>query len=169
MPRSIRPRRNRNHSWYPRGIPAGQRTIVWPRGVRVCQSGWSSGVARPEWRWRWPAWMPASASCCLSKSTRSGGLTSSIDLQADDIPVGVDRFYHVILESDSQVLKLLDRVGMRERVRWASAPASIIANATRYPATNLIDMARLPALALPTRALIGFNEEIGRASCRERV
>ena len=93
----------------------------------------------------------------LEQKHEIGGLTSSIDLQADDIPVGVDRFYHVILESDSQVLKLLDRVGMRERVRWASAPASIIANATRYPATNLIDMARLPALALPTRALIGLS------------
>ena len=58
----------------------------------------------------------------LEQKHEIGGLTSSIDLQADDIPVGVDRFYHVILESDSQVLKLLDRVGMRERVRWASAP-----------------------------------------------
>lgn len=93
----------------------------------------------------------------LEGAAETGGLTGTMPMHVGDTEVTVDRFYHVILESDTHVLALLDQLGMRDEVRWSSAPASVVANGVSYPATSFTDMARLPALSLPSRMLIGLS------------
>lgn len=93
----------------------------------------------------------------LDREPVLGGLTATETLEVKGQPVQVDRFYHVILESDRRVLGLLDELGLRETVRWTAAPAEIIADGKQYPATSLVEMATLPMLKLVDRARIGAS------------
>ncbi|MEL4505631.1 FAD-dependent oxidoreductase [Luteococcus sp. H138] len=86
-----------------------------------------------------------------------GGLTATERFTVNGSSFDVDRFYHVILESDERVLALLDELGLKDSVRWTSAPAEIIAGGTRYPASSLVDMAKLPMLKFADRARIGAS------------
>lgn len=86
-----------------------------------------------------------------------GGLTSTQALEVGDETVRVDRFYHVIMESDTTVRALLDDLGLADRVLWTSAPAELIADGTPYPASSIVQMAMLPALELADRARIGAS------------
>jgi protoporphyrinogen oxidase len=73
----------------------------------------------------------------LESSSRLGGLTRTDTFQVNGKQVSVDRFYHVILESDRILLTLLDSLGLAQTVRWTSAPAQIVSagSATRRPAS----------------------------------
>lgn len=93
----------------------------------------------------------------LDAGSAIGGLTATQTLDVHGAPVEVDRFYHVILESDSRVRALLDELGLADTVRWTAAPATIIADGRQYPATSLVDMAMLPALKLVDRVRIGAS------------
>lgn len=93
----------------------------------------------------------------LDKDPTLGGLTATEPFTVNGESFEVDRFYHVILESDERVLALLAELGLKDTVRWTSAPAEIIANGTRYPATSLVDMAKLPMLKFADRARIGAS------------
>ncbi|MEL4357783.1 MULTISPECIES: FAD-dependent oxidoreductase [unclassified Luteococcus] len=86
-----------------------------------------------------------------------GGLTATERFTVNGQSFDVDRFYHVILESDERVLALLDELGLTDTVGWTSAPAEIIARSVRYPATSLVDMVRLPMLKATDRARIGAS------------
>ncbi len=93
----------------------------------------------------------------LEKAAEIGGLTSTQTLESPGGPVQVDRFYHVILESDERLLGLLDELGLRDLVRWTAAPAELISDGRQYPASSLVEMATLPALKLADRLRIGAS------------
>ena len=85
----------------------------------------------------------------------SGGLAS-----ADPIgPFVWDRFYHVILSSDRELLDLVDELGLSDRLRWQRSrtgffvgdelvPLTTVVDFLRFPPINLIDKARLAATIL---------------------
>lgn len=93
----------------------------------------------------------------LDREPVLGGLTATETLDVNGKPVEVDRFYHVILESDERVLTLLDELGLKDTIKWTSAPAEIVADGKQYPATSLGQMATLPMLKLSDRARIGAS------------
>lgn len=93
----------------------------------------------------------------VDRNPTVGGLTATEQFTVNDQTFEVDRFYHVIMESDEKVLALLDELGLKDQVRWTSAPAEIINDGTRYPATSLVEMATLPMLKLSDRARIGAS------------
>jgi len=93
----------------------------------------------------------------LESGPKLGGLTRTDTFDIRGQSVSVDSFYHVILESDRRVLGLLRSLDLAESVRWASAPTEIISAGTRYAASSLGEMARLPALKLIDRARIGLS------------
>ncbi|WP_072041971.1 FAD-dependent oxidoreductase [Nigerium massiliense] len=86
-----------------------------------------------------------------------GGLTSTQTLESPEGPVEVDRFYHVIMESDATVRALLDDLGLGGRVIFTSAPAELVSDGQQYPASSIVQMAMLPALKLADRLRIGFS------------
>lgn len=86
-----------------------------------------------------------------------GGLTQTQPLEVNGRSVEVDRFYHVVLESDATLRMLLDDLGVADRVLWTSAPAELIADGQPYPASSLGQMATLPALKLTDRMRIGAS------------
>lgn len=93
----------------------------------------------------------------VDKNPTVGGLTATEEFTVNGQTFEVDRFYHVILESDERVLALLDELGLKDTVRWTAAPAEIIADGKQYPATSIVQMATLPMLKLTDRARIGAS------------
>ncbi|MFZ2260476.1 MAG: FAD-dependent oxidoreductase, partial [Luteococcus japonicus] len=59
----------------------------------------------------------------VDKNPGLGGLTATETFTVNGSSFEVDRFYHVILESDELVLGLLDELGLKDTIRWTSAPA----------------------------------------------
>ncbi len=93
----------------------------------------------------------------IDRAPTAGGLTATESFTVNGESFEVDRFYHVILESDERVLALLDELGLKDTIRWTSAPAEIVAGGKRYPATSIVQMATLPMLKLTDRARIGAS------------
>lgn len=90
-----------------------------------------------------------------------GGLTATQTLDTPRGEVVCDRFYHVILESDARLLRLLSHLGLSDGVRWTSAPTVVAADGVQHPASSLVEMATLPAVTTPDRARIAASVGAG--------
>ena len=77
-----------------------------------------------------------------------GGLASSD-------PIGTyqwDRFYHVILKSDAELLRLLDELDLGDRLRWGFTRTACYAGGRFHPLTTSLDFLRFPPLGLIEKA-----------------
>jgi protoporphyrinogen oxidase len=59
-----------------------------------------------------------------------------------------DRFYHVILPSDSALLALLRRIGLAERLRWRQTRTGYFVDGRCYSISNGLEFLRFPPLDL---------------------
>jgi protoporphyrinogen oxidase len=59
-----------------------------------------------------------------------------------------DRFYHVILPTDSALLGFMDRIGLGDRIRWGATQTGYYVDSKFYPLSNNIDFLRFPPLSL---------------------
>jgi len=91
-----------------------------------------------------------------------GGLVSPWQMNG----VEWDRFYHVILASDSRLLHLLEDIGLADEVRWGQTNTLFYAGTDLYPLNNVFDYLKLPALGLIDKIRLGFNIVYG-ASIRD--
>ena len=71
-----------------------------------------------------------------------GGLAASDAIG----PYQWDRFYHVILKSDLQLLRLLDDLGLNDRLRWGYTRTACYAGGRFHPLTTSFDFVRFPLL-----------------------
>jgi protoporphyrinogen oxidase len=71
-----------------------------------------------------------------------GGLASSDTIGAYQW----DRFYHVILKSDLELLRLLDDLGLSDRLRWGYTRTACYAGGRFHPLTTSVDFVRFPLL-----------------------
>ncbi len=62
-----------------------------------------------------------------------------------------DRFYHVILYSDSHLRGLLGEIGLSNRLRWSVTGTGIFIDGELYPLSSAIDFLRFPALSLSSK------------------
>ncbi len=59
-----------------------------------------------------------------------------------------DRFYHVILPTDSHLLNFLDDIGLRDHVGWHATQTGFFVNEKFHPLNNSLDFLRFPPLNL---------------------
>ncbi len=59
-----------------------------------------------------------------------------------------DRFYHVILPTDSALIGLLKRIGLEDRLRWGATQTGYYVDSRFYPLSNNVDFLRFPPLNL---------------------
>ena len=59
----------------------------------------------------------------LERERQAGGLTTYHDYGL----FWWDRFYHVILSSDTQLIQYLHEIGLGDRLRWSAARAGLYA------------------------------------------
>ncbi|MCS6913461.1 MAG: FAD-dependent oxidoreductase [Myxococcales bacterium] len=98
------------------------------------------------------AW-PHSEVILLEGHTHLGGL--SVCAQPDEI--GWDRFYHVVTPQDQHLLRWLERLGLRHRVRWRSVATGFYTDGRLYSLTTSLDFLRFPPLGLLDKVRLGLT------------
>lgn len=68
-----------------------------------------------------------------------------------------DRFYHVILASDANLLGLLAELGLRERVRWGTTRTGFYVDGRLYSLSSSLDFLMFPPLSLLDKARLAFT------------
>lgn len=84
----------------------------------------------------------------IEAASAPGGLASSDAIG----PYQWDRFYHVILKSDSELLQLLDDLGLSDRLRWGYTRTACYAGGRFHPLTTSLDFLRFPPLSMVEKA-----------------
>jgi len=98
----------------------------------------------------------------LALRLRSAGMATTI-FEASPAPGGLassdtigghrwDRFYHVILQSDRDLLRLLDELGLTGRLRWNFTRTACFADGRFHPLSTALDFLRFPPLGLVDKA-----------------
>lgn len=69
----------------------------------------------------------------------------------------IDKYYHCILSSDSDLLALVDELGLRDRVRFAETKQGFYHRGQLYQMANGKDFLLFPPLTLVERLRLGFT------------
>lgn len=86
------------------------------------------------------------------KEPYTGGLASAV-------PAGssvVDRFYHHIFVSDSEILTLIDELGLKDSLGWYEPKNAIYLGDSLYPFTSPMDLLLFKPLDLVSRIRMGL-------------
>jgi protoporphyrinogen oxidase len=59
-----------------------------------------------------------------------------------------DRFYHVILPSDTHLVRFLDDIGLRREVRWNPTRTGLYVDGRFYSLSNTIELLRFPLVGI---------------------
>jgi protoporphyrinogen oxidase len=76
-----------------------------------------------------------------------GGLGATFEHEGHTL----ERFYHVMVNSDEHLLGLLDELGLREGVVWKETKMGFLHGDTLYPFNGPLDLLRFGGLSLPGR------------------
>ncbi|HEU5042143.1 MAG TPA: NAD(P)/FAD-dependent oxidoreductase [Gemmatimonadales bacterium] len=87
----------------------------------------------------------------LEAATRSGGLAAPAEIGG----YTWDRFYHVILLSDSHLRGLLDELGLGDRLHWNPTRTGFYLDGRLLPLSSTLDFLTFPALGLLDKARLG--------------
>lgn len=68
-----------------------------------------------------------------------------------------DRFYHVLLKSDSEILTLVDELGLRSSVEWREAKNAFFVNGCAHSMSSAIELLRFPKLSLMDKIRLGVT------------
>ena len=86
-----------------------------------------------------------------------GGLAA-----ADDIgDVRWDRFYHVVLGTDSRLLALLAEIGLRDQMAWATTRTGFYVDGQWHSMSTALDFLRFPPLSLIEKLRLGLTSAGG--------
>jgi len=68
-----------------------------------------------------------------------------------------DRFYHVILMSDTNTLSLLDELGLKDKIRWSTTKTGFYTDGKLYSMSNAIEFLTFPPLGLVDKLRLGAS------------
>lgn len=80
--------------------------------------------------------------CVYERATQPGGLATWHDFG----PFVWDRFYHVILPSDSALIDFIRRIGLGDRLRWHRTQTGYYVDRTFHSLSTGLDFLRFPVL-----------------------
>ncbi len=83
----------------------------------------------------------------LEAAPQLGGLAGAAPIPTPTGPVTWDRFYHVILESDAALRRLLGEIGLDRELHWTTTRTGYFADGRLSPVSGLADFVRLPGLS----------------------
>ena len=69
----------------------------------------------------------------------------------------IDRFYHHIFTSDTDILDLINEMGLSEDMLWVEPKNGIFINGILYPFTSPLDLITLPEVSLIGRFRMGLS------------
>ncbi len=80
----------------------------------------------------------------LERERQAGGLTTYHDYEH----FWWDRFYHVILPSDTHLIRYLDVIGLGDRLHWGAARTGLYAHGRLYSMTTALELLRFPLVGV---------------------
>ena len=96
-----------------------------------------------------------------------------------------DRFYHVVLPTDTHLVGFLDEIGMGDALGWRNTQTGVYIDEAFYPMNNAVDFLRFPPLNLWSKLRLGWTvhraarvhdwqqleqrTSVGRIGLRERL
>jgi protoporphyrinogen oxidase len=89
----------------------------------------------------------------FERSTQLGGVAGSMPFGGAE----VDRFYHCILSSDSDLLQLIGEVGLSDQVRFKETKMGFYHNSRLYPMTSPLELLKFPPLKLLDRLRLAYT------------
>jgi protoporphyrinogen oxidase len=84
---------------------------------------------------------------------KPGGLTSSWEMDG----ITWDRFYHVILMSDTSTRRLLDEIGLEKEFRWVETRTGFYSGGKLYSMSNLMEFFKFPPINLIDKFRLGLT------------
>jgi protoporphyrinogen oxidase len=82
-----------------------------------------------------------------------GGLAS----QFEHLGVSLDRWHHVVLAGDAELIALLGELGLADEARWSRTDMGVLVDGRLYGFNTPLDLLRFERLALPDRLRIGLG------------
>ncbi len=89
----------------------------------------------------------------LESASETGGLAAPADIGR----FRWDRFYHVILMSDSHTVGLIDELGLKDRLRWGVTRTGFYTDGYLYSLSDALEFLRFPPLNLLDKVRLGFT------------
>ncbi len=80
----------------------------------------------------------------FDRERQAGGLTTYHDYEH----FWWDRFYHVILSSDTHLIQYLRDIGLGDRLRWSAAQSGLYAKGRFYSVSSMLDLLRFPLVGV---------------------
>ncbi len=80
----------------------------------------------------------------FERESQAGGLTTYHDYGH----FWWDRFYHVILSSDTDLIQYLHEIGLGDCLRWSPARSGLYANGRFYSVSSMLDLLRFPLVGV---------------------
>ena len=75
--------------------------------------------------------------------------------------IDMERFYHVMLPSDRELLALLEEFGLSDRPYWTDSSFAMMYNQVVFPLNNPLDLLRFKAVSLIERLRLGWTGVFG--------
>ncbi len=88
----------------------------------------------------------------LEASDRLGGLGTWFEHEGHRL----DRFYHVILDSDEHLLGLIEELDLTSRLEWTQTTMGFVVRGKHYPFNTPMDLLRFKALGFADRIRTGL-------------
>jgi protoporphyrinogen oxidase len=87
------------------------------------------------------------------RANQLGGVAGAMEFAG----ASVDRFYHCILNSDRELLELIDEVGLTDQLRFKETKQGFYHKGKLYPMTSPLDLLRFPPLNLIDRFRLAYT------------
>lgn len=89
----------------------------------------------------------------LEATASLGGLAQTFEHEG----VRLDKYYHVMLDSDAHLIPLVREIGLASKLRWSETGMGIIHRGRLYPFNTALDLLRFGAVPLPQRVRTGLG------------
>lgn len=86
-------------------------------------------------------------------SEHLGGLGAWFEYKGHQI----DRYYHVMLDSDTHLVNLIEELGLADRLKWRETKMGFCVDGQWYPFNTPLDLLRFKALSFANRLRTGFG------------
>lgn len=87
------------------------------------------------------------------KEQSIGGLVDTVAVNRET----VEKFYHHIFTTDSEIIALVEELGLKDVLRWYLPRNAIFINNKLYPFTSPVDLLMFRELAVPERIKMGLT------------
>lgn len=89
----------------------------------------------------------------LETAPKLGGLTGAIEMDG----VVWDRFYHVILMSDTNTRKIIKEIGLENEFKWVETKTGFFSEGKLYSMSNIFEFLKFPPINLIDKFRLGLT------------